>query len=215
MYDIDDVSAFLLHRDHNWAYNKLLLYQKLNYRAYPHGVEINTYPVISKPIMNLWGLGLGVERWTHSRDCVYRPGHLWMEEFTGAWRSWDIDRINQIAWCATAACEQVWQATPSSWSVEKLHISSLPHNIKRQLDVLDITIPKINVETIGDNIIEVHLRWSHEITQWYDNDNFVVDVLWSDSINTPVPAGWISLKDDTADIFAKANKPVRIAHRKR
>jgi len=215
MYNVDDVQAYLLHQDHCWVYNKLLLYQKLNHRAYPHGVEPTFFPVISKPITNLWGLGLGVERWTNAQDIKYQAGHLWMEEFSGAWCSWDIDYENNVVWHATAQCSSTWQATPSSWHVEKKAICEMPNSIKKQIEVLDLPRIKFNIETIDDKIIEVHLRWSFEISCWYAQDNFDVDVLWSKDVNCAVPQGWIDLRDETAQLLLSQKRPVRIAHKKR
>ena len=211
--NFDDIVAYVAYPDAAWVYNKLILYQKLGYLAHPHGIIPRTFPVISKPILNLWGLGLGVDRWDSSADIKYQAGYLWMQEFSGDWMSYDIDFESGTVWQAQAECDAVWRATPSAWLVEKRTLADLPASLIIQLEKLKIPTKQINVETLGDNIIEVHLRWSHEITQWYYYDKFKVEVIWSLDPAAQTPPGWIALLDDNKPIQIAAGSPHRVAHR--
>jgi hypothetical protein len=215
MSDFDDCEAYLKYPKDNWIYNKLLLYQKLNYTAAPHGVDPDQFPVISKPIVNIWGQGLGVERWCSAADIKYQAGHLWMMEFSGAWISRDIDFDSGVVWEAQAHCSPVWCANPFAWHVRKKSLADISHKLARELDLLNLSVNKINVETIGENITEIHLRWSYEIAQWYTIDEFVVDVIWSTDLQESVPDGWLELLDENRPLQIAAGKPFRIAHRPR
>jgi hypothetical protein len=210
---LDDVAAYVAHPAAAWVYNKLELYHKLGYLSQPHGIEPSIFPVISKPIMNLWGLGLGVDRWDSSADVKYQAGYLWMQEFSGDWMSYDIDFESGTVWQAQAECDAVWRATPSAWLVEKRSLADLPHTVISNLNLLEIPIKQINVETLGGNIIEVHLRWSHEISHWYCYDKFRVEVIWSLDPNASAPSGWIDLCDDNRPIQIATGQPHRVAHR--
>lgn len=211
----DDCEAYSKFPRDAWVYNKLSLYQKLGYRTAPHGVRPDYYPVISKPIVNLWGLALGVERWCSESDVKYRAGHLWMEEFTGAWLSFDIDFDTGAVWKAQAVTQTLWQGTPHSWHVEPMTVWDLPSKLVSDLRSLNLSTSTINVETLGGNITEVHLRWSYEISQWYDQEEFDVDVIWSRDPSERAPAGWIELLDENRAIQIQNNQPHRVAHRLR
>lgn len=215
MCDFDDETAWLTYPQHNWVYNKLLLYQKLGYEVAPHGVTPRRFPVISKPIVNIWGLGLGVERWCSAADVKYQAGYLWMTEFTGDWMSYDLDFDTGTVWQATAQCDKIWQARPSAWHVKKSRFEDLPKKLIQDLEKIQIPVKQINLETLGGNIIEVHLRWSFEFAQWRDRDEFWVDVLWSDSGTSTVPEGWMELHDENRSIQISEARPYRLAHRRR
>jgi hypothetical protein len=213
--NFDDTQAYIKFPDDAWVYNKLELYRKLGYYAAPHGVIPDRYPVISKPIVNLWGLALGVDRWCSPADVTYKAGYLWMEEFTGTWMSYDIDYESGIVWKAQALCDCVWQGTPSGWQVEKSHVTELPQQLVNEIQQLGLKSKQINVETIGGNITEIHLRWSFEISQWYDQAQFEVEVIWSQDPNTSAPDGWIPLWEENRSIQISQGKPFRVAHRRK
>lgn len=213
--NFDDCEAYVKFPRDAWIYNKLSLYEKLGYRAAPHGVIPLEFPVISKPIVNLWGLALGVDRWCSATDVKYQAGYLWMEEFSGDWLSYDIDFDTGTVWKAQALTNTVWQGTPSGWHVEQQTVSDLPEKLLADIESLNPSTRKINVETIGGNITEVHLRWSFEISQWYYQKEFDIDVIWSTDPSAQAPLGWIALLDENRDIQIKNSRPHRVAHRLR
>jgi hypothetical protein len=213
--NFDDTEAFERFPRDAWVYNKLSLYQKLGYRAAPHGIIPAEFPVISKPMVNLWGLALGVDRWCSPADIKYQAGYLWMEEFSGAWMSYDIDFDTGVVWTAQAITDTVWQGTPSGWHVKPQTVADLPSDVVSKIASLNLSTSKINVETIGGNITEVHLRWSHEISQWYDQKEFAVDVIWSTDPSARAPDGWIELLDENRELQIQNKRPHRVAHRLR
>ena len=69
-----------LYPEHRWVYNKLLVCEPQGIEHAPHGIAPARYPVFSKPIYNLRGMGSG-GRVLASRDeyeRARRPGHMWM-----------------------------------------------------------------------------------------------------------------------------------------
>ena len=213
--NFDDVQAFEKFPRDAWVYNKLSLYEKLGYRAAPHGIIPDDFPVISKPIVNLWGLALGVNRWCSAADITYQAGYLWMEEFSGSWMSYDIDFNTSTVWTAQAITDTVWQGTPRGWRVERQTIRDLPDNLLADIEKLNIETARINVETLGGNIMEIHLRWSFEISQWYNQEKFEVEVIWSLDTDQQAPAGWIALHDENRNLQIQNSRPHRVAHRLR
>ncbi len=77
--------AWLWNPNHRWVYDKLMVATRQGLAAAPHGIEPPQYPVFSKPIYNLKGMGVG-SRALHSPgdyDAAYQPGHMWMPLLEG------------------------------------------------------------------------------------------------------------------------------------
>src|SRR5271154_2952747 len=75
-----------------WVYDKLAVAQSQGIAAAPHGVMPPSFPVFSKPIVNLRGMGIG-SRVIASADeyrAVMAPGHFWMELLRGEHVSSDV-----------------------------------------------------------------------------------------------------------------------------
>ena len=87
-----DSDAWQSYPAHRWIYNKLAvaLSQKLD--AGPHGISPGRFPVFSKPIVNLKGMGIGGRVLHSPADCDrhYTAGHFWMTLLDGRHVSSDI-----------------------------------------------------------------------------------------------------------------------------
>lgn len=82
----DDPDAYRRNPDYRWVYNKLSLAESQGLACAPHGVEPTSYPVFSKPIINLRGMGQG-SRTLESREEYLQqqtPGHFLDD--AAAWR---------------------------------------------------------------------------------------------------------------------------------
>ena len=88
----DDTDAYILHPAHRWVYNKLLVCERQGIEHAPHGIAPPHYPVFSKPIYNLRGMGSGgrVLRSRTEYERALTPGHLWMRLLTGEHVSTDV-----------------------------------------------------------------------------------------------------------------------------
>lgn len=73
---LTDIEAYPQYPWARWVYNKLLLSHALQYECAPHGINPTTFPVFSKPIMNLEGMALGSKVWCSADDIEYIAGHL-------------------------------------------------------------------------------------------------------------------------------------------
>ena len=88
----EDSDAWQWNPAHRWVYDKLAIALSQNLDAGPHGIEPPRFPVFSKPIVNLKGMGAG-SRVLHSQadyDEHYAPGHFWMPLLDGRHLSTDI-----------------------------------------------------------------------------------------------------------------------------
>ena len=76
----EDCDAWMWNPQHRWVYDKIAIALSQGLPAGPHGVTPPSFPVFSKPIVNLRGMGVG-SRMLHD-EAEYRrhcaPGHMWM-----------------------------------------------------------------------------------------------------------------------------------------
>jgi hypothetical protein len=160
----DDADAYDLFPRHRWVYNKLLIAETQSIRAAPHGMLPPAFPVFSKPIYNMRGMGTGsyvirsLAQWQRRQA----PGHMWMDLLTGEHISSDGDPV----WWRHATGIPLKGGTFDYWIVqaearpelEAYCGSWLRRNLKGYTGMA-------NFETIGGRIIECHLRFSD---QWPD-----------------------------------------------
>jgi hypothetical protein len=165
----DDDVAYALYPAHRWVYNKLLICETQGIAHAPHGIPPARFPVFSKPIYNLRGMGAEsrilasaaeYERWQ-------KPGHLWMELLTGAHVSSDVAVISgECVWWRHAVGQSLGDGLFDYWTVLAEPQPAIEVYagtwIARHLPGYS---GMLNLETIGARIIEAHLRFTD---QWPD-----------------------------------------------
>jgi hypothetical protein len=165
----DDEDAYRLHPDHRWVYNKLLICETQGLEHGPHGVVPPRFPVFSKPIYNLRGMGVG-GRVIASREQYEReqtPGHLWMPLLAGEHVSTDVAVVDGTpVWWRHTTGAPLADGMFDHWTVlaepqppiERRCGEWLRRNLSGYSGL-------VNLETIGGIIIECHLRFAD---QWVD-----------------------------------------------
>jgi hypothetical protein len=166
---IDDATAWQLHVGHRAIYNKLIICDSQGLPNGPHGTTPPSFPVFSKPIYNMRGMGTGSR--VISSEAEYeeslQPGHMWMPLLQGHHVSTDLALARgEIVWCRHTTGVASAEGMFDFWTV---HAEPKP--------VLDAYLGEwvgrnlggftgiVNIETIGGRIIECHLRMSE---QWLD-----------------------------------------------
>lgn len=167
----DDVAAWEKFPEHRWVYDKLRIAQSQGLEAAPHGVRPNRFPVFSKPIMNLRGMGRDsrVVMSSEAYDAGMVPGHFWMTYLRGRHISTDIAVLGgKVVWSRHAegmpgivGTFDYWHLLPYAMPDLDVYLSSW---IERNLG--DFT-GMMNIETIDNRIIEVHLRSAFQWTDLY------------------------------------------------
>jgi hypothetical protein len=165
----DDPDAWRLHPAHRWVYDKLRICATQGLEHGPHGIPPTTYPVFSKPIYNLRGMGVGgrVLRSRDDYDRAQTPGHLWMPLLTGAHVSTDVAVVDGTpAWWRHTTGAALVDGTFDHWTVTAEPMPALEAYVGDWLRThLRGYTGFANVETIGGTIIEAHLRFAD---QWVD-----------------------------------------------
>lgn len=156
----NDTDAWFLYKDHNWIYNRLLLAQMQNIECAPMPVEPIKYPVILKPIINLYGMGLNITKINSDGEFQEKWGdnNFWMEFLEGRHLSVDILMINgKIQWYAAFEGHKLENNLGYFKYWETIE-TKLCANAMIIIDRLTKYTGCVNLEIIGDRVIEGHLR---------------------------------------------------------
>ena len=165
----EDGDAWLWYPKYKWVYNKLAVAESQNLLCGPHGLDPPSFPVFSKPVYNLRGMGASsrVLRSLAEYKHLQRPGHFWMPLFEGEHVSTDFAVVNgEPEWWRHVTGASLEGGMFDYWTI-------LPESRPEIVDYCGAWIRKnlagytgmANLETIGTGIIEAHLRFSD---QWPD-----------------------------------------------
>jgi len=184
---MDDEQAWLKYPQYRKYFNKLWVAEQQRFLCGPAGIKIpQTGWYISRPIYNIRGMGIGAEKVYLAQGdySTVPPGHFWCQWFDGNHVSVTFDASNSD-WKAISAYRGhrnssnplyrfdywtrldheaiVWQIPDFLWEIED--------------------VPRLNIEMINGNIIEVHLRdtpdpqfdeiipaWSNQLEAGYYNN---------------------------------------------
>jgi len=165
----DDEEAYRLFPAHRWVYNKLLVCETQGLVHGPHGIVPRRFPVFSKPIYNLRGMGTGgrVIASAHEYERVQAPGHLWMPLLGGEHLSSDVAVVDgaPLWWRHTTGVAlddgmfDYWTLLAEPRTAVETYCGAWLSRHLRGYSGL------VNLETIGGTIIECHLRFAD---QWVD-----------------------------------------------
>jgi len=158
---MDDRRAYELYPHHRKWFNKLWFSESMQYNCGPSGTFPNVDGwYIVRPIMNLSGMSVGARKQYISAydKTQVEPGYFWCEWFEDVQYSVTYKNVNgkwvqSSCWRADRNCDQLYKF--KRWFRYDHQIFSLPKFFDELLD-LDL----INVEFVGKNPIEVHLRES-------------------------------------------------------
>lgn len=210
----EDYQAWIQYPQYRWIFNKLDVSLRLGYDAGPACVPItkpNKY--IIRPIYNLYGMGVGakvksLDPRLHAEDMTHHkhvpPGHFWCEYFEGEHLSIDFKRVSHVQlnrnfrpFCTVRGLHRKPEKNLvmfDSWEkIENPSDFRLPDFLN---DLKDVDF--INIEMIGDKIIEIHLRTGNDFMWDYDIGTIMYPI-WNREIKTS--AGYKIIKNLHDDSF--------------
>lgn len=156
--------------EHLWVYDKLILSRKLGYLCGPAGVSVpkkDFYCV--KPITNMAGLGVGSSIMELTDETFHLPpGTFWQTCFKGRHLSFDFKYGNQVR-CSEGFATSTTRF--SRWLVTQ-DVINVPDFILSLISQHEHS----NIETIGGNIIEIHLRDNPD----FDDNALEIIPVWND-----------------------------------
>jgi hypothetical protein len=165
----DDPDCWDLHPGERWVYNKLLVADSQGIACGPHGVMPPAYPVFSKPIYNMKGMGTGSRVIASEKEYVesLAPGHMWMTLLDGQHVSTDAAAVEgEPRWWRNVTGVPLGDGAFDYWVLHRDPMRRLNAYLGAWLRRhLRGYTGMVNFETIGGLIIECHLRFSN---QWPD-----------------------------------------------
>jgi hypothetical protein len=165
----EDSDAWQWYPRYRWVYDKLAvaLSQKLD--AGPHGTSPPSFPVFSKPIVNLRGMGVGSRVLRSNADYERHsvPGHFWMTLLDGRHLSSDVAVVDgKPRWWRHVTGKPAGEGMFDYWTVHAAPDAEIEARCGAWVEKhLAGYTGMLNLETIGGAIIEAHLRFAD---QWPD-----------------------------------------------
>jgi hypothetical protein len=165
----EDCDAWQWYPRQRWIYDRLAVALSQGLEAGPHGTPVPRFPVFSKPIINLKGMGVGsrVLRSQADYDRHYAPGHIWMTNLEGRHVSSDIAVVDGgPRWWRHVTGKPAGEGTFDYWLIHAEPDPALEAYCGGWIEThLRGYTGMLNLETIGGRIIEAHLRFAD---QWPD-----------------------------------------------
>lgn len=165
----EDNDAWQWYPAQRWIYNKLAVALSQQLDAGPHGTPPPRFPVFSKPIVNLKGMGVGscVLKSQADYDAHYAPGHFWMTLLEGRHVSSDVAVVRgEPRWWRHVTGKPAGEGTFDHWIIHAEPDSGIEESGGAWIEKhLPGYTGMLNLETIGGTIIELHLRFAD---QWPD-----------------------------------------------
>jgi hypothetical protein len=165
----DDPDSWCWYPAHRWVYDKIAVALSQGLDAAPHAVKPPRFPVFSKPVINLKGMGAGSRVLASAADyeAHAQPGHMWMTLLHGRHVSSDLAVVNgEPCWWRHLTGVPSGEGTFDYWTLLAAADPALENYcgawVRKHLRGYT---GMLNIETIGERIIEVHLRFSD---QWPD-----------------------------------------------
>lgn len=153
-----------------WIYDKLILSKKLNYNCGPAGVDPKTPgEYIIRPCVNfrMMGHGASIMHLVPGNSENIPHGYFWCEMFTGRHLSFDYHHGVQCLAVEGFKDDPYNLSRFSRWTkVEETFM--LPSFLQE----IAVKYEWLNIEVIGNHIIEVHLRYNDDFRN-HDGDTII------------------------------------------
>ncbi|MBV8496871.1 MAG: hypothetical protein JO361_08835 [Gammaproteobacteria bacterium] len=169
----EDPDAWAWNPAHRWVYDKLRVAESQGLACAPHGIRPREFPVFSKPIINLQGMGVGSR--VLADEAAYRrhatPGHFWMTLLTGEHVSTDVAVVRGTSrWWRHCRGMPAAEGMFDYWLIEAGSRPELEAYLGAWASrhLADYT-GMLNLESIGGRIIEAHLRVADQWPDLYED----------------------------------------------
>lgn len=159
-----------------WLFNKLEVALRQGLEAGPAGCAPRYEGFyIHRPVYNLFGMGIGASKFVYQsqmeedflNNAVVPPGSFWCEWLEGPHLSIDFQKDSQGDWHTVSAWEGFHSSDKnltrfSHW--ERLTETDVPtiHRCSRYINLVDLPVNGINIETREGFITEIHLRHGND-----------------------------------------------------
>ncbi len=165
----EDPDCYRLYPEHRWIYNKLLIAESQGLACGPHGIVPDRFPVFSKPIYNLRGMGMETRVFHDEKSYLdgRDPGHMWVTLLDGEHLSSDVAVVQgEPVWWRHVQGHPLGDAMFDYWTILDESRPGVEGPCGEWIrENFASYCGMMNLETIGGKIIEGHLRFAD---QWPD-----------------------------------------------
>lgn len=177
----EDSDAWTWYPRYRWVYDKLRVALSQGLAAAPHGVMPPAFPVFSKPITNLRGMGIDSRAIESEQEyrAVVTPGHFWTELLRGEHVSSDVAvQQGRPVWWRHVTGIPLTGGTFDYWEVHAKAYPEIEAHCGAWIETqLAGYTGLLNLETIGGRIIEAHLRFADQWPDLYGGEAWVRAVI--------------------------------------
>lgn len=156
----EDSKAWKRNPEYRHVYNKLWLSLDQGLKAAPVPVKPKKYPVFYKPIYNLYGWGKKAFRAESNPKEEVHPGMFWMETLEGVHWTIDGEFKNGEIEDAFALEGKKDKDRFSLWKPTNKNLNWVEGWLAKKISEYE---GPINLEGIGNYVIEIHLRKSEQM----------------------------------------------------
>jgi len=180
---INDIEAWKKYRDFHHIYNKIWIAESQNIPCGPMGLYPENYPIIFKPIINLFGMSRSFKIIKDKKeyDKYLQDGLFWMDYLSGIHYCIDIILLNgKIKFYS---CLQSFPYTEGTFKYhESIPEYQLPEHIIIWVEKhFQNYTGCVNIELIDNKIIEAHLRLNGDYYLYNDDFTKELDKLYNKS----------------------------------
>jgi hypothetical protein len=172
----NDIDAWEKNKIDKKIYNKLQLIESQNISCGPIGTMPDKYPIVIKPIINLYGMSRGFKIITNQEEYLNNQidGSFWMPYLSG--KNYTVDIIMNKGKILYYYC---MESEPLIKGTFRYHVYRPKYKLSNKIiSILEINHSKytgpMNIEIINNTIIEGHLRLNGDL-YLYD-DNFLINL---------------------------------------
>lgn len=212
---LNDTEAFTIYTNHNKVYNKLEIFKFQNIECNPFPCKPSKFPIVSKPIINLFGMGLNAKKINNVKQFNRElpSNNFWCSFLEGEHLSWDfVVRNGKIVYHVCFKGGKKEFATFKYWTLMNIDILE---NIRKIIDfyLTDFT-GTVNMETIGNFVIETHLRigdakfCEKEIIDLFLSNYFVDDEKFTEKLD--IAKSIVNRKVNLIPVWEKLNDEIKI-----
>ena len=172
-----------------WLFDKLILARRLGYNCGPAGMNVPKQGhYIVRPCVNIPGMGRGAYFTDLDKETNHLPyGTFWCEVFTGDHLSIDYKDRKQVL-----AVRGEYYNDHELWRFKKWEKVNVNVSLPSILNGASTRYEYLNLEMIGDKVIEVHTRHNPN----FSYGNTVAYPVWQDQTNDyPEGLKFIESKD--------------------
>jgi len=161
LFPTNDISSWIKYTEYNFIYDKLSLAQLQNLDCAPLPIIPTIFPVIVKPIINLYGMSRGLKKINNYEEFILikENGYFWEKYLDGNQYNYDIVIENGKIIDSFCYHSVPFPLNDGTFLYHQYIKNNIPLNIVKLIEeLMENYTGFMNIELIDGYIIEAHLR---------------------------------------------------------